>query len=110
VASQQIHHRLDLSAKPLAARLSIALLNFFVALFFSPSLFFASIYLFAPATRPTETLSMLIVALGSLAVVGFSTTTAIVALRRGCWRLKYQLCCLAGGAAMAVPSLLHWTP
>lgn len=100
------HHRLDVRANHLAVRLPIAIFNLLLALYFSYPLFFASIYLFGTVAdslgMDKSTLSLLLMTLGSLVVVVFATTTAIVALRKGCWRLKYQLFCLAGVATVAV--------
>lgn len=103
----EIHHRLDVRANHLAARLPIAIFNLLLALYFSPALFFGSIYLFGPVADPPFWMNkgwlvLLFVTLGCLVVVVFATTTAIVALRKGYWRLKYQLLCLAGVAAMVL--------
>ena len=107
VTDQEIHHRLDVRANHLAARLTIATVNLLLAFCYSYVLFFGSIYLFGTVIGPLgmdkSTLTLLFVTLSSLAVVVFGTATAIVALRKGRWRLKYQLLCLAGVAAMAVP-------
>jgi hypothetical protein len=107
VADQQIPHRLDVRASHLAGRLTIAILNLLLAVGSSYLLILGSTYLSGTVIGrlgfDRDTLFLLIMTLSSLAVVVFATATAIVALRQGFWRLKYQLFCLAGVAALFVP-------
>ena len=107
VKAQQIRHRLDVRASHLAARLTIAILNLLLAICFLYPLFLGIPYLFATGIGllgiERGTLLLLCMTAGSLAAVVFATATAIVALRKGWWRLKYQLFCLAGVAVMFVP-------
>ena len=110
VADQQIPHRLDVRANHLAARLTVAILNLLLAVFSSYVLILGSTYLSGTVIGSLgfdrDTLFLVIMTLSSLAVVVFAAATAIVALRKGYWRLKYQLLCLAGLAVLFVP----WFP